>query len=227
MDSQASGVHAGFALRLREVCAEKGWKQADLARKSEVSPNLIGTYWHGTKEASTKNLFAIAHALGVSAEWLAFGKGFRSALPGKLVDANDADWIEVEEFDIRELTDESRGPIVSTTPIRRDWLNRTFGTSTGLWLAKLPANLPRMALREGDLVFLRDVAPGEAQDGGVYIARIWGRLTVARVDALFNASGSPMDSDLEDRRISFRDIGSEDGQAILVARVLGAPLRRL
>lgn len=226
-DSQADNGQQGFGARLRDVCAEKGWKQADLARKSSISPNLIGTYWHGTKEASTRNLFALADALCVSAEWLAFGKGSRSPNAGRLVEVGDADWVDIPEHDIRELTDESRGPVVSTTPIRKDWLNQTFGTSNGLWFARLPADLPRYRLNEGDLVFVRDLLPGEAQDGAIYIVRVWGHLTVARLDTFMSNQMRSVETNIEDRVLAPRDIGTEDGKAILVARVLGAPLRRL
>lgn len=131
------------------------------------------------------------------------------------------------EHDLREMDDAQRGPVVSVTPFRRDWLNRTLGYSTGLWIARLPSDLPRFSLAEGDPVFLLDVPKGEEIDGAVYIVRVWGHLTVARLDSMLSASMSSIDSNLADRRIGFRDLGTEDGKAVLVARVLGAPLRKL
>jgi len=179
------------------------------------------------------NALKIADGLGVTVDWLLRGNGVKSENPnGKPkafhpIDVDHLDWVNVPEYDLRELTDETRGSVVSETPIRKDWLYQTFGTTSGLWLAKLPADLPRLSLREGDLVFLRDIAPGEAQDGAVYIVRVWGHLTVARLDALLANQMRSIDANIEDRVIAPRDIGTEDGKAILVARVMGAPLRRL
>lgn len=167
---------------------------------------------------------AIAKALNVSVDWLLSGSSSRSS--ASVADVSSADWVEVPEYDLRDLTDDSRGSLVSTTPIRRDWLNRTLGQSSGLWLGRLPADLVRLDLREGDLVFLRDVEPGEVHDGAIYIIRLWGHLTVARLEVIPGRE-RPSAIGTDDRTITLRDIGPDDGQAILVARVLGAPLRRL
>lgn len=224
-DSQVRNGGSTFAERLRLAIGQKGWKPADLIADSGVPKGRVYEYLKGPKEPTAAYLFALANSLGASAEWLATGKTARSQTP--LLDAADADWVPVPEYDLRELTDESRGAIVSRTPIRRDWLNRTFGQTSGLWLARLPADLPVYDLREGDLAIMRDTLPGEAQDGAIYVARIFGHLTVTRLDALQSASNSSIDTALRDRRLDFRHIGPEDGQAILVARVLGVPLKRL
>lgn len=180
-------------------------------------------YWKGDRPVPSDKIFAISDALKCSARWLIAG-----VHEGGHLQAVDAvDWVDVPEHDIRELTDETRGPIVSTTPIRKDWLNQTFGTVNGLWFARLPADLPRYRLNEGDLVFVRDLTPGEAQDGAVYIVRVWGHLAVARLDTFMSNQLRSVEANIEDRVLAPRDIGTEDGKAILVARVLGAPLRRL
>jgi|GEM_PF-6099822 hypothetical protein len=173
----------------------------------------------------TEVAFKIATALGIGLEWLLTGKSAERR--ANLISADDADWVDVEEYDLRELTDESRGPIISTSPFRKDWLNRTLGVSYGLWIAKLPADLPARDLREGDPVFLRDVQPGEAQDGATYIVRASGFLTVVRLDGLQDVGMPSIESNLADRRLAFRNIGYEEGKATLVARVLGVPFKRL
>lgn len=138
----------------------------------------------------------------------------------------DADWVHVPEYDLRELTDEDRGPVVSTTPFRRDMLNRALGQSTNVWLAKIPTDMPYYKLTEGDLVFMRDVADGEAQEGAIYVVRIHGFLTAVRLDALQDAVMEPIERNIHDRRLAFRHLGREDGKAVLVARVLGVPLKK-
>lgn len=184
----------------------------------------MARYWEGDRLPPADTLIALCDLLHVSPAWLIRG-GAREART--LVDAVDADWVDIAEYDLRELTDEGRGPVVSTTPFRKDWLFRTLNQSSGLWLARLPADLPRYDLREGDMVFCRDVEPGEAQDGAVYLVRIWGHLTVARLDSMLGNRMNSVEGNLQDRALAPRDIGLDDGKAILVARVLGAPLRRL
>lgn len=181
-------------------------------------------YWKGERTIPSDKLFAIADALQCSARWLVSGV---EGIGAGLRSADDAEWVDVPEYDLRELTDEGPGPVVSTTPIRKDWLNRTLLQSKGLWLARLPADLPRLGLNQGDLVFLRDIEPGEVQDGAVYIVRVDHHLTVARIDTMLGNRMNSVEANLQDRAIAPRDIGVGDGKVELIARVLGAPLRRL
>lgn len=214
---------AAFAARLKARISELGINELALSRAAGIPKSSLNRWTGGESVPSSEQLFPLSDALGVSARWLLYGGAGRT----HLADSADVDLVELPEHDLRELTDETRGPIVSTTPVRKDWLNRMLNQSAGLWLGRLPADLPRYELREGDLVFLRDVEPGEAQDGATYIVRIWGHLTVARIDAMLMSRMNSAEANVQDRALAPRDIGTEDGQAILIARVLGAPLRRL
>ena len=188
--------------------------------------STLSRYGKGESLPKSEHLFPLADALQVDPRWLL--TGVSSAPAASLATVDNVEWVDVPEHDLRELTDETAGPTVATTPFRKDWLNRTFGRSSGLWLARLPADLPRYDLREGDLVFLCDLAPGEPpRDGAIYIVRVWGHLTVVRVDSMQDAQMSSVANNLEDRRLAFRNIGHEDGKATLVARVLGVPIKRL
>lgn len=215
-----------FAARLVAAMDKAKLSATDVCERSGIPKSSMSRYMKGESTPKSEHLFPLSDAVEVDPRWLISGLTQRRQ-GWALTDAGEADWIDIDEHDLRELTDESRGPIISTTPFRRDWLNRTLGQSTGLWLARLPADLPARDLREGDLVFLRDVQPGEAQDGAIYIVRVAGFLTVVRVDALQDVGMASVESNLADRRLAFRNIGFEEGQAALVARVLGAPLRRL
>lgn len=64
--------------RLIEARTERGWSQQMLADKAGVSQSLIGNLESGVQRGSTK-LTKIADALGVSAHWLADGKGPKPA----------------------------------------------------------------------------------------------------------------------------------------------------
>ncbi|MFM5247068.1 helix-turn-helix domain-containing protein [Aeromonas caviae] len=61
--------------RLARVMAEKGLKQADLARKSGVSKPVISRVINNPeRDLRATSLFAIADALQVDAEWLFRGR---------------------------------------------------------------------------------------------------------------------------------------------------------
>lgn len=225
MDDQVAPSPMAVGARLRAKAKEKGVDRADLARRSGVLNTTFGGYWNGDRVPPANILFGLADILNADPRELLFGKSGKKANPLQSVD--EADWVEVLEYDLRGMTADSRGPVVSSTPIRRDWLNRTFGQANGLWLARLPADLPRDRLQEGDMVILRDLAEGEAQDGAVYIARAFGHLTVVRPDMLQDVSMQSLEQSVQDRRVSFRYIGKGEDKVELIARVLGVPMKRL
>lgn len=62
--------------RLRELRMERGWSQAELARRAGVSQPTISTYETNPKtEYRAHVLFKIAAALQVSPEYLRTGRG--------------------------------------------------------------------------------------------------------------------------------------------------------
>lgn len=221
-----TGLKKAFAGRLVAAMTRAGLSATEVSERSGIPKSSLSRYMKGDSTPKSEHLFPLSDAVEVDPRWLISGARQRR-FGWALTEAGAADWIDIDEYDLRELTDDSPGSVISTTPFRKDWLNRTLGQSTGLWLARLPADLPARDLREGDLVFLRDVQPGEAQDGATYIVRVSGFLTVVRVDSLQDAGMPSIESNLADRRLGFRNIGYEDGKAVLVARVLGVPLKRL
>lgn len=72
-DNQDDSVKFALADRLKRCATEKGWKQAELARRSGLDRQLIGSYWHGKTRPSRDNLIALADALEVDPRWLAGG----------------------------------------------------------------------------------------------------------------------------------------------------------
>lgn len=212
-----------MGVRIRARADQLGLKAADICRLAEIKPQTMSGYWAGSRPVPSEKLFAIADALRCSARWLVAGVEDNSTL--RAVD--DADWMEIEEFDLRGMTDQELGPVISTTPIRRDWLYRTFGRSSGIWITRLPNDLPKLDLREGDQVFARNVEQGEAQRGGLYIIRVWELIAAVRIDLLRSTQMNSIEQNLEEHTLAPRDIGTEDGKAVPIARILGAPLRRL
>jgi transcriptional regulator with XRE-family HTH domain len=62
--------------RVAETITQSGRSQADLARAIGVSRATVNDWKNGrTKNLRMENLFALADALGISARWLAIGKG--------------------------------------------------------------------------------------------------------------------------------------------------------
>mgnify|MGYP003351236855 FL=1 len=63
------------AMRYSSDQRNKPWTQQQLARKAGTQQGTIGGWMSGRSLPSSKLLFEIADALGVSARWLATGKG--------------------------------------------------------------------------------------------------------------------------------------------------------
>lgn len=172
-----------FKDRLAAAMDDKSWGNKDLSEASGVPAKRISDYLRTGKVPSAEYLFPIAEALDVPAEWLALNRRPKlSASPVSSID--DAEWESVPFFDLRNVTDTGKGKAQSWTPFRKDWLNRTLGTSFDLYLVRLLSDYQSRNgdrdLSEGDLVFVREITPGELADGHVVIWRREGGLTVAR-----------------------------------------------
>ncbi|RJF91148.1 helix-turn-helix domain-containing protein [Sphingomonas cavernae] len=204
-----------------------------LAEKSENSDSSISDYIaKGIAKADAA--VRIAKALGVSVDWLLTGNGpQKSGL--SVIDAENADWVMVPEYDLRHIDDHGKGEPIDPTPFRRDWLHAMLGVSSGLWLSRLLSDFPSAGLSRGSLVFCQDIRAEELLEGNVCIFRVYGGLVIGRftfrppqpgaIGHLAAAQGSlgaiyPSDMDVHKEAI-----GNSDGEYIPVARVLGAFMR--
>lgn len=167
-DSQQSDGVSGFSARLQQAAQKKGLSQSDLSRITGLKSARIHEYWHGPKMPTAQNLFAIARALGASAEWLSLGRG---PVSHHLVDSGEADWVSLPEYDLRAITAGGKGDPLSSTVFRRDWLNRTLLTDTNLWTTRLISGYPPSDLDEGEQVIVQDMALSELAEGHLCI---WG-----------------------------------------------------
>ncbi|WP_429498915.1 XRE family transcriptional regulator [Robbsia andropogonis] len=77
-ESRTIQYMSNIGQRLAEARANKGWSQEDLAMRAGVSQGTIGHLESG-RNSSSRKLAELAAALGVTAEWLATGKGDRDA----------------------------------------------------------------------------------------------------------------------------------------------------
>ena len=59
-----------FGARMKMIRQMLGLKQADIAKKLNVTIQSIKNYESGIREPSIKNLIALAHILNVTTDWL-------------------------------------------------------------------------------------------------------------------------------------------------------------
>lgn len=63
---------------LQHLCTLRGWTQAELSRRADLSKQLVSSYWTGRSWPSPLNAGKLAHALGVTRAEL---------IPGEIVGA--------------------------------------------------------------------------------------------------------------------------------------------
>lgn len=209
-----------FAARLRAAITSVGWKDAEVARRANMSTSALSRYTNGQSFPNSEQLFPLCDALSIDPRWLINGTVPPRA--SALADAQDAEWESVPFFDLREMSDTGKGEPQSWTPFRKDWLNRTLGTSFDLYLVRLLSDYRSRTgdrdLLEGDLVFCREIEPVELVDGYVCIFRRDQGLKVARYSL---RPAERVDEDV----ITSAEIG--DDLFVPVARILGKFLQRL
>lgn len=183
-------------------------------------------YWNGDRICGADRLFALSDVLDVDPRWLVTGERPTSA-SGLLLDAAEADWIVLDEYDLRELTDDTKGEPRNPTPLRRDWLNQTLGTASGLWLARLLSDYPAGGLVEGTLVLCTDIEPAELLEGQLCMFRVNGGLLIGRYS--FRAAGAigAAGDRVGEMVITSSQIGHEDNRYWPIARILGRFIGRL
>jgi hypothetical protein len=194
-------------------------------------------YWPGNRPYPIEALPHLAVALSTSVEWIVTGKELSPA--SSILDASDADWIEVPEYDLREMTDVSLGKPIANVPIRRDWLNVTYRATSALWLTRLLSDYPAADLAEGALVICRTITVAELAEGNVCLWRVQGKVVIGRFSVVPDASrgdggsasrylasyidpalgGAPADLLVPPSRIG------EDGAYHLIGRILGVMIR--
>lgn len=149
-----------------------------LARETGLAESTIGD---AIKRGIAKTDMAvkIAHALGVSVDWLLTGET-AAVSPAVVVSADEADFVRLPRFGLAQLSDQGKGARVETVPVRKDWLYRRILTTSNLWLTELPADNEPLGLQEGDVVICSDVRAEGVQDNWVCLFRAATGLFVAK-----------------------------------------------
>lgn len=170
-----------MAQRVRDRANELNLNATSLAAKLNVKSSAMGNYWNGKRPYPAEAIARMSSALSTSVDYLISGRRIASVA---VASVEDAEWEDVPFYDLRNVTDTGKGDAQSWTPFRKDWLNRTLGTSFDLYLVRLLSDYRSRNgdrdLVEGDLVFVREITSGELADGHVVIWRREGGLTVAR-----------------------------------------------
>lgn len=226
-DGQGVFDKKAFGERLTQKINALGWSDRELSRRSGVPNSSVGRYKSGASAPSAQHLLALAGAIDESVEWLALGRQYR---PGSLVEAGDADWVDVPEYDLQQLDDLTKGPVISTTRFRRDWLNLSFGRDRGLWLTKLPGDYPALELSAGEQVICCDTTKEELLERQLCIWRVpaLGKLLVARYSMIYRGNHiAVMDGEeyWANPHLVAGDIKNGEGaDLIVVGRIVGRPL---
>jgi hypothetical protein len=190
-----------------------GW----LAGKTGIPASTLSDYvQRGISRAD--NAVKIARALETTVEFLVDGQ---SAAPkGHLIDANDADWVEVPEYSTYEIDELGKLTPITTTAMRKDWLYSSLGDTSGIWMTSAPTRNDALNIDAGTMLFCKDHRPGERMmHGAYYLFRINGGIILARY--------SLRDGNDGEETVTARDLGHEEDQYIAVAKVIGEYARPL
>ena len=194
-----------------------GW----LSEKTGIPASTLSDYVQkGISKAD--NAVKIAEAFDVTVDRLLTGRVVEHHVAAPVVAIDDAEWVSIPYFDLRNISDTGKGEPLSWTPFRKDWLNRTLGTAAELYLVRLLSDYESRRgdkdLYEGDLVFCRECEPSDLVDGYIVIWRREQGLKVARY--------SLQSREREEGDVIYGDEVSDD-QFVPIARVLGRLLQRV
>ncbi len=208
-------------MRLLEALAgrEYGW----LSQKTGIPASTISDYvLKGISSAD--NAVKIADALDISLDGLLRGSssGAGSKAPA-LVEVGEADWVALNEYDLRLVDETGKGQPIGRVVFRRDWLYVAFAESSGLWITRTLTPDPVRGLPTGSAIVCKDHPEGERPlEGQHYIFWVNGGVLLARfsyrgADAYQPGEALVMPADLD--RV--------EGQHFIIARALGALARPL
>lgn len=197
-----------IARRVRERAQALNLSARALGEAVGVPSSTAANYWHGKRSWPSEVIPQLADALNTDVETLL--RGGR----GMLMDAKEADWVDVPEYSLFEIDELGKLAPIVTSKMRKDWLYSSLGETSGLWIAAAPARYEALGIEPMTMIFCKDHRPGERMIHGVhYLFRVNGGVTIARFALREDASDEPA--------VLPRDIGQEDDQYQTVARIVG------
>lgn len=199
-----------IALRIRKRAADLSFNARSLGEALGIPSSSAANYWNGKRSWPSEVLPRLADTLHTNVDALLRGKG----RTGAVVAVEDADWVQVPEYSLFEIDEFGKLDPISAIPMRKDWLYTSLGENSGLWLARLPARYDALTIGTGTPLFCKDHRPGERlTEGTYYLFRINGGIVMAPFT--YRDGGSTDDA------VHSRDLGNEEDQYQVVARVVG------
>lgn len=207
---QERHVHE-IADRVRERAQSLKFSARSLGEAVGIPSSTASNYWNGKRSWPSEVLSDLAEVLDTSVEALVRGNSRDGA---SLRSADDADWVEVPEYALLEIDELGKMDPISSTRFRRDWLYSSLGENSGLWIGRLPAPYDALTLNTGTPLFCRDHRKGERMvHGAYYLFRVNGGIVMARF--------ALRDDGSDEHTVLSRDLGHEEDQYEVVARVVG------
>lgn len=216
-DSQQDIVKA-FGERVAERVAYYDLPDAYFAKKAGISTSQFALLKAGERLPRADALFQLADALSVTPSWLMRGD---AAAGTSLVEANEAEWVQIPRFSLSQLTDQGKGEPLERIPYRKDWLYRRLGSSSGLWITELPSDYDDLGLEEGDAILCSDIEKQGPAEKWICIFRGNAGPFVARYS---NRGGSELDSP-DATFVTAADL--QGGEVFPVARIRARMLARV
>lgn len=198
-----------MANRVRERAEERRVSYSAIMKGTGVSSSAMANYWTGKRPWPAEHLATVADLLSTSVDQL-MGRARSPAV----VDAEDAEFVEVPEYSTYEIDEFGKLSPFRSTLMRRDWLYSSFGDVSGLWMASAPTRNDALTIDPGAMLFCKDYRPGERMiHGAYYLFRVNGGVVMARF--ALRADGS------DEFTVLARDVGHDEDQYQTVARVVG------
>lgn len=180
-ESQAIEIDAAaFSERLREMAAQRGLTQSELARRTGTKRQSMADYWVGRRIAGSDRLFPIADELAVSARWLLYGTSEQFPEPSF---RDEQDWVWVPRYDFNTIGGEKTKTQDAMIHVDRNWLTRTYGKTEGIWFAEMPSDALSDVVQRGETLVLEDVS-ADLVEGRHYAFLLDGRVLVRRYDVV-------------------------------------------
>lgn len=219
-----------LADRLRAALEDSGFNQSELARRVGVSRGAVSLWLNGSTTSLTgDNLLKVASVLGVSANWLASGRGkMKPASAQEIPLTDNPDYPAIRRVRIKisagitgfgiEPLDEDHAPIV----FHKNWYLGNGYDPEKLLAIKVQGASMEPGMFEGDWVVVNtaDTAP---RDGVAFALNYDGEVVVKRLfrdDAEWIAA-----SDNPDKRI-YRD-RHMNGDSFIIGRIVHKQSERI
>lgn len=220
INNDVIGLPQAVRAKMIELLKKSG-TQKEVADKLRISVPTIQRIIAGSASIDMDIFYRIANMADVDPAQILGGEQLEQrrldqpARNNTLIDANDADWVDVPEYALHEFDELGKMDPITTVLMRRDWLYTTLGgNAADVWIACATARYDALDIVAGAALFFKDHRPTDRmRDGDIYAFRVNGGVIIAPFSS--RPTGAPDDAVLA------RDLGHDEDQYQVVARVVG------